>query len=46
MDKVFIYTLAHPETGLVRYVGKTNNIVVRFKGVKEEYAGFYWKLSD
>ena len=26
MSKVYIYGLANPETGVVRYVGKTNNL--------------------
>jgi hypothetical protein len=31
MDKVFIYTIADPLTGLVRYVGKTKNTKERFR---------------
>jgi predicted GIY-YIG superfamily endonuclease len=28
--KTYIYTLAHPETGEIRYVGKTTNIKRRY----------------
>lgn len=31
MNKKFIYTLSDPKTGLVRYIGKTNNIKNRLK---------------
>ena len=31
MEKNFIYTLAHPTTGEIRYIGKTNNIEKRLK---------------
>lgn len=31
MNKKFIYTLSDPNTNLVRYIGKTNNIRKRFK---------------
>jgi hypothetical protein len=30
MNKKFIYTLSDPDTGLVRYIGKTNDIKKRF----------------
>jgi hypothetical protein len=30
MEKNFIYTLAHPVTGEIRYIGKTNNLKRRF----------------
>jgi len=30
MEKYFIYTLAHPITGEIRYIGKTNNLKRRF----------------
>jgi len=33
---IYIYTLSHPETGEVRYVGKTNNLKVRWNGHKSE----------
>lgn len=32
MSTVFIYTLEHPETGEIRYVGKTNNLASRLSG--------------
>jgi hypothetical protein len=32
MNTKFIYTLSDPNTGLVRYIGKTNNIRNRLKG--------------
>jgi hypothetical protein len=33
---IYIYTLSHPETGEVRYVGKTNNLKERWKSHKNE----------
>ena len=30
MEKYFIYTLAHPITGEIKYIGKTNNLKRRF----------------
>lgn len=31
MDKIYIYTLADPRTGEIRYIGKTNNLTTRYR---------------